>query len=155
MKLFIILSLAFAHVIGAETFKCDIVTHEKFIYHDTYSYALAAVYLDGILRGRIIINSSMARQPKLDNPPNHSTYIVAEGFAGVVIKSVSGYIRQYAGKRSEWEDETDIYPYYYMLETDTFYMPLSENELRAIQFTDDSGRKCLQVYYSSTPYARR
>ncbi len=150
MKVFIILSLAFAQVIGAETFKCDIFTSEKSIYHDTYSARLEAVYLDGILRGKIIISANEAREPNLGNTPNHSTYIVAKS-DGVVIKSVSGYMRQYAGKRNpEWYDDADIYPYYYMLETDTFYMPLSKNELRAIRDTDDSGRKCLDVFYSST-----
>ena len=99
MKFFIILSLVFAQVIGAETFKCDVFTMEKSIYSDTWSARLEAVYLDGILRGKIIISINKAQQPNMENPPNHPTYIVAKS-DGVVIKSVSGYMRQYAGKRS-------------------------------------------------------
>ncbi len=150
MKFFIILCLVFAQVICAETFKCLLFTLEKYYASLEYYARLEAVYLDGILRGKIMVYSIDTRKPYLGNTPNHSTYIVAKS-DGVVIKSVSGYIRQYTGKRNpEWSDDTDIYPYFYRLETDTFYMPLSKNELRAIQYTDGHGRKCVDVFYSST-----
>ena len=151
MKFFIIFSLVIAQIIGAETFRCDIFRAEKSIYSDKWSARLEAVYLDGILRGKIIVGSNDAKEPNLGGNPNKATYIVAKS-DGVVIKSVSGYMRQYAGKRNPaWNDDTDNYPYFYMLETDTFYMPLSKNELRAIRTTDSSGRKCLDVFYSSRP----
>lgn len=146
MKLFTILALAITQLVCAETFKCELVRYKATEYSDEYAYILEAVYLDGVLRGQLHMYEAVSKEPYVGEQPNHPRKIIAT-VDGITIKETDGFIRQDYGKRS-FVENNEKYPYYWYLQTDTFYMPLTKAELQAIRFTDGNGKKCLHVYYN-------
>lgn len=139
---FIALALA-STLFAAEIFKCE-------RYHTNYetssgSSHLEAVYVDGILRGRITSSYKMTEIPS-GSAKSGYTYIQAQA-DGITIKSIRVYFSETYGNRSYTDDG---YPYFYYYTTETFYLPLSINELNLIRRTDDNGKKCLSIW--SSPY---
>lgn len=142
MKLIIFILVLVASVFSAEKFDCRVMNYTSDSHNDRLY--LKAIYIDGVLRGNLMEWKRWDERPywfdKYSRTVIETKYIAVKTDDSFVIKSVmsSAEIMTY---KSNGE-------HVYSIESDTFYIPMSKNELNAARFTDDRGDKCLSVWFA-------
>lgn len=150
-KLLFLLLAALTPLMAAERFDC-ILSSTISTYNDEPDEAeevhLMALYVDGVLRGRIEAIAKLARNNiETPNRSMHKTTVYARSDIINVAKYETEYLEYYWKRDTGNETDADVYPYARTVLIDEFYIPLTKNELNEVR-KKSKGKKCLNLYYN-------